>query len=83
MKYVIQHRYMELDNGEYGPHWRYYTLYAEGDSLAELIESAEIHELDQDGGFDTSYGLEDATEQVARAALDTIERAIQEVLAVA
>lgn len=49
MKYQIDCQPMDVEFRDSGP-WRSYELHAEGDTLDELIESAQVSEIDQDGG---------------------------------
>jgi hypothetical protein len=56
-----------------GP-WRGYELYTHGESLFELLENAQISEVDQDGGELDCYALADAYGNVATAATCLIIR---------
>ena len=55
-----------------GP-WRCYSLDATGSSLDELLESATILEIDQDGGELNTYGFHDAG-NVVQEAVETLCR---------
>ncbi len=54
------------------PPWRSYHLTAEGSSLTELLESATIAEVDQDGGDLRYYGLVNAPNAVIQEAEQVI-----------
>jgi hypothetical protein len=58
--------------------WRSWELDTQGASMAELIANATIAEIDQDGGELNCYGLEDASNEVANAAMTAIEEVIGE-----
>ena len=58
--------------------WRSYYLHFYGKDLKEVLESAMISEVDQDGGEINSYGIEDATNNVQIIAYEIIESAIKE-----
>lgn len=77
-RYMIQNLDLGVDYRDHGV-WRSYELTAECNSLAELIDSAIISEIDQDGGEIDAYGIEFASQEVALAALRAIERVIGEV----
>jgi len=51
--------------------WRSYQLTAQGNTIEELIESATISEVDQDGGEITCYDIGEGSEacEVAEALL--------------
>ena len=49
-----------------GP-WRNYQLEASGDTLEQVLKSAQITEIDQDGGDLATYGLEEAPQDVELA----------------
>ncbi len=59
-----------------GP-WRSYQLTASGDTLEELLEDANIAEIDQDGGDLDFYPLEDASNEVEKQATKLIEELIK------
>lgn len=54
-----------------GP-WRSYTLSAEGESLEELLDSAHIFEIDQDGGNLGDFSLSNAPNNLYKEALEFI-----------
>lgn len=58
-----------------GP-WRSYQLYSWGNTEAELIENAQISEIDQDGGDLDTYALEDAPAQIEKVCLRIIQRLV-------
>jgi len=53
--------------------WRSFELCAIGDNARDLIESATIAEIDQDGGDLNHYALEDASNEVIEAAMQMIK----------
>jgi hypothetical protein len=59
-----------------GP-WRSYQLTASGDSLEELLISAEIAEIDQDGGDLDLYSLEDAPNEVQDLSLELLRELVK------
>lgn len=73
-KYWIEQD-LDIDYADNG-RWRSYQLYANGDSLAELIKEATISEIDQDGGEIRSYSLHDCSSEVFNAAIIIIENKV-------
>ena len=70
-KYEIDEN-TEVEFADCGP-WRSFQLYAVGDTVRELRRSAEISEIDQDGGDLNSYELDNASNEVIKAAEAMIE----------
>lgn len=50
------------------PPWRSYYLETSGDTLIELIDNAQISEIDQDGDEIRTYELNEASNEVIKAA---------------
>ncbi len=64
-----------IEYADEGP-WRSYQFTASGDSLLELVEDAQISEVDQDGGDLRCYGLDEATEKMRELAEKLILEAL-------
>lgn len=64
-----------IDFADEGP-WRSYRLTAGGDSLTELLDSAEVEEIDQDGGTLDFYPIGDAPGEVERASERLINKLV-------
>jgi hypothetical protein len=75
-KYTIDCLDLEIEWRDLG-RWRSYSLSAHGDTLDELVESATISEVDQDGGELRCYGLGEADNEVFRVACKTIEAHVE------
>lgn len=58
MKYSIEVSDFASPFADYGP-WRSHDLSTEGNSLRELIDNAQVFEVDQDGGELGNYPLSD------------------------
>lgn len=56
--------------------WRSYNLYADGANKLELLNSAQVQEVDQDGGEINTYDLEHSSKEVYDAAEKMINEAI-------
>ena len=70
-KLFIEEDDLEVFYQDVGP-WRSYSLSTSGISISELVENGWIFEIDQDGGELDSYALEDAPNDVIKAAIDCI-----------
>jgi len=66
---------MGIFHQDCGP-WRSYQLYFAGNNLQEILEDMTISEIDQDGGELNCYGIDDAENEVQKAAYQIIEDTI-------
>lgn len=68
MKYKLKDSTdLGIDWADVGP-WRSYEVSnAEGSNLEEMLASAQISEIDQDGGDLNNYGIEKAGREVANS----------------
>jgi hypothetical protein len=69
-KYYIETE-IGIDFADAGP-WRSYHLDACGDSFQELVDSATVSEIDQDGGELDCYELRQASSEIETAVLRLI-----------
>lgn len=61
------------DEGQF----RNFQLITEGDNVDQLLDNAQISEVDQDGGELDTYPLDDARSDVIRAANKIIMRVVE------
>jgi hypothetical protein len=64
-----------IEHRDSGP-WRSYHLTAEGSTLEELLESAHIWEIDQDGGSLSDYPLDNCGTSMYDTCIDILRKEI-------
>jgi len=65
-------QHLDIDYQDIPP-WRSYELHFDGTNLKEILETAMITEVDQDGGALRTYGVEDASDEIQEAAYAVIQ----------
>ena len=66
---------LDVSYGDIGQ-WRSYHLDTSGDNLKELLDNANISEIDQDGGDIDNYGLNECSTEVENEVLSIIYKKI-------